>query len=61
MYTRQRREEGRVGDGRERGDVERDRAKRFRKRQTNKVWGHEWVERSQGVVGGSAVEEVMEG
>lgn len=49
---------GEAGEmGEKRGDFEGDRAKRFRKRQTNKVWGHEWVERSR--VG--AVEEVMEG
>lgn len=34
------------------GGREGDRAKRFRKRQTNRVWGHEWVERSRGGGGG---------
>lgn len=35
-------EEGEMGQlGEKRGDVEEDRAKRFRKMQTNKFWGHE--------------------
>lgn len=54
MYTRQRREEGKRG--RKEGTLKGDRAKRFRKRQTDKLWGHEWVERSWA----GAVEEVME-
>ena len=64
MYTRQRRGEGRWGGGRcERkgGTVKGTGQKGFRKRQTNKVWGHEWVERSRRGEAEEEEEEVMEG
>lgn len=49
--------EGREGgDRRERGSGKGTGRKGFRESQANRVWGHEWVERSR-----EAVEEVMEG